>query len=142
MDKEKIEEKNKDKDGEQKPEKAGDELHRITVSRGAERELTSIVDRVNDGFAGGKVNRTQIANWVLTRFSERLDDAAIKEIRMEHFDEVAVLESILRQAKESGRVPAEFKGLLQRQLGMDEAPKRRSKKALTENVINDDMEAD
>lgn len=139
MEKENIGEKNKDKDREQKPEKAGEELHRITVSRGAERELTSIVDRVNDGFGGGKVNRTQIANWILMRFSEELDDAAIKEIRMEHFDEVAVLESILRQAKESGRVPAEFKGLLQRQFGMDETPKKRPKKALTENVINDDI---
>lgn len=135
MEKDKEDENNKDKNKEQKTE----ELHRITISRGAERALTSIVDRVNDGFAGGKVNRTQIANWVLLRFSEQLDDATIKEIRMEHFDEVAVLESILRQAKESGRVPADFKGLLQKQLGIDEAPKRRPKKALTENVINDDI---
>jgi hypothetical protein len=111
---------------------------RITVSRGAERALTSIVDRVNEGFAGGRVNRTQVANWVLSRFSEQLDDAAIKEIRMEHFDEVAVLESILRQAKESGRVPTEFKCLLQKQLGMDEAPKKTSRKALTKSFINDE----
>jgi len=115
-----------------------EELHRITVSKGAERALTSIVERVNDGFSGGKVNRTQIANWVLTRFSDSLSDAEIKEIRMEHFDEVAVLESILRQAKESGRVPAEFKGLLQKQLGMDEAPKKSSRKALTKCFINDE----
>lgn len=135
MEKDKEDENNKDKNKEQKTE----ELHRITISRGAERALTSIVDRVNDGFAGGKVNRTQIANWVLLRFSEGLDDATIKEIRLEHFDEVAVLESILRQAKECGRVPTEFKGLLQKQFGMDEAPRKKPKKVLTENVINDDI---
>lgn len=134
MEREKIGEKNQDKDREQKME----EMHRITVSRGAERALMGILERVNDGFAGGRVNRTQIANWVLLRFSDRLDDAEIKEIRMEHFDEVAVLETILRQAKESGRVPAEFKGLLQKQLGMDEAPKKSSRKALTKSFINDE----
>lgn len=134
MEKEKTGEQNKDKDKEQKT----GELNRITVSRDAAGALTSIVDRVNDGFAGGRVNRSQISNWVLLRFSERFDDAAIKEIRMEHFDEVAMLENILRQAKESGKVPAEFKGLLQKHLGMDETPKKSGRKALTKSFINDE----
>lgn len=135
MEEKKTGEQNQDKDREQKME----ELHRITVSRGAERALASIVNRVNDGFAGGRVNRTQIANWVLLRFSDSMSDAEIKEIRTEHFDELAVLESILRQAKESGRVPTELKGILQKQFGMDELPKKRPKKTLTENIINDDI---
>lgn len=139
MEKEKTGEQNKNKDQDKNREQKTGELNRITVSRGAASALTSIVDRVNDGFAGGRVNRSQISNWVLLRFNEQLDDAAIKAIRMEHFDEVALLESVLRQAKESGRVPAEFKGLLQKQLGMDEAPRKSSRKALTKSFINDEI---
>jgi hypothetical protein len=126
-------EENKDK------EQKNEELHRITVSKQGERALAAVVERINEGFVGGKVNRTQVANWILARFNDSLSETEIKEIRMEHFDEVAVLESILRRAKESGRVPAELKGLLQKQLGMDEAPKKRPKRALTEDIINDDI---
>jgi hypothetical protein len=126
-------EENKDK------EQKNEELHRITVSKQGERALAAVVERINEGFVGGKVNRTQVANWILARFNDSLSETEIKEIRMEHFDEVAVLESILRRAKESGRVPAELRGLLQKQLGMDEAPKKRPKRALTEDIINDDI---
>lgn len=135
MEQDKTGEKTENKDREQKSE----ELHRITVSKQAERALSMVVERVNEGFSGGKVNRTQMANWILARFNDALTEAEIKEIRMEHFDEVAMLENILRQAKESGKVPAEFKGLLQKHLGMDEVQKKRTKRALTEDIINDDI---
>lgn len=105
----------------------GEEIQRITVSRDAQGALGNIVDRVNDGFTGGKVNRTQMANWILLRFNSELNEAHIKEIRAEHFDEVAMLESILRQAKETGNMPSDFKALLQKQLGTeDNGRKKRS----------------
>lgn len=99
--------------------------------------LTAIVERVNDGFLGGKINRTQAANWIMMRFNENLSDTEIREIRADHFDEIAVLEAILRKAKESGKVPSEFKALLQKQLEITEQPKKKIKKALTELTIND-----
>jgi len=93
--------------------------------------LGAITDRINDGYIGGRVNRTQMANWILKRFQSELDETQIKEIRAEHFDEVAMLENILRQAKESGKVPTDFKALLQKQFGLDESPKKKAAKALT-----------
>lgn len=107
------------------------ELQRITVSKEAQATLEAIKDRVNDGFSGGRVNLTQMANWILLRFQNELDDTQIKEIRTEHFDEVAMLESILKHAKESGKVPTDFKALLQKQLGLEEPTKRKNKVALT-----------
>lgn len=136
MERDKTGEKTENKDREQKNE----DLHRITISKQAERALVAVVERVNEGFVGGKVNRTEVANWYLIRASEALTDAEIKEIRMEYFDEVAMLEAILRQAKESGRVPTEFKGLLQKQLGMDEPTRKRARRNLTDDIINDDIE--
>jgi len=117
-----------------------DDLYRVTVNREGERALAAIVERVNDGFIGGRVNRTQVASWVLIKFSENTSENEINQIRAEHFDEIAVLECILRQAKESGQVPPEFKSLLQKRVSIgDNQKKRITKKALTNNIINDDI---
>jgi hypothetical protein len=114
-----------------------EEIQRITVSKLGQDALTAIVERVNDGFIGGKINRTQAANWIMLRFNENLNDTEIREIRAEHFDEVAVLEAILRKAKESGKVPTEFKVLLLKQLENNDQPKKKAKNALTNKNIND-----
>lgn len=106
-------------------------LQRIVVSNESLSALKVIIDKVNDGFNGGRVNQTEIANWIILRFQSELDEAQIKEIRAEHFDEVAMLESILKQAKESGKVPTDFKALLQKQIGLDESPKKKASRALT-----------
>lgn len=105
----------------------GAKLQRIVVSNESLAALKIIIDKVNDGFNGGRVNQTEIANWIILRFQSELDEAQIKEIRAEYFDEVAMLESILKQAKESGKVPTDFKSLLQKQLGLDEPTKRKTK---------------
>ena len=128
--------KKEKEEGEEKNQ--NQELHRITINKNAERALCEVLDQVNDGYIGGRVNRTQLSNWIFLKFKNDANDSMIKEIRMEYFDEVAILESILKQAKETGKVPMEFKHLLQKQLISEEMPKKRSKKALTENIINDD----
>jgi len=106
---------------------ASEKLQRITVSKEAQEALKAITDCVNDGFNGGKVNQTETANWIILKFQSVLDELKIKEIRAEHFDEVAMLESILKQAKESGKVPTDFKALLHKHLGQEEPTKRKSK---------------
>ncbi len=106
-------------------------LQRIVVSNESLVALKAIIDKVNDGFNGGKVNQSEIANWIILRFQSELDESQIKDIRAEHFDEVAMLENILKQAKESGKVPTDFKNLLQKQFGLDEPSKRKAKSALT-----------
>ena len=114
-----------------------EEVLRILVSRQGEKALLEVIEQVNDGFTGGKVNKTQMANWILKRFKDDLDDSMIKEIRADHFDELAVLELILRKARETGKVPSEFKYLLQKQFGLDVSVKKKAKMALTEICIND-----
>lgn len=116
---------------EEQKNSGNEKIQRITVSKEAQNALENIKDRVNDGFTGGKVNLTQMANWILLRFQNELDETQIKEVRAEHFDEVAMLESILKQAKESGKVPTDFKALLQKHLSQEEPTKRKTKGALT-----------
>lgn len=136
MDKDNNKDREQEEDKKNKEQKI-DEIQRITVSKQGQDALTEVLEKINNGFIGGKINRTQIANWILMKFSENLTDGEIKEVRAEYFDEVAVLESILRRAKESGKVPSEFKALLQKQLENTEQPKKKTKKALTDFNIND-----
>lgn len=115
-----------------------EEILRISISRTAEEALTAMVERVNDGFEAGKVNRTQIANWVLIQAREALTDAQIKDIRAEHLDEFAFFESLMRKAKKSGKIPSELRSFMNKQLGLDDTPKKR-KKILQDDVRNDDV---
>ena len=143
MEKNKKENGNKEEKNKEKTEEninIKEEILRMMVSRQGEKALLEVIEQVNDGFAGGKLNKTQMAHWILKRFKDDLDDSMIKEIRADHFDEIAVLESILRKAKESGKVPPEFKHLLQRQIGLDVSAKKKSKQALTDIGINGDIE--
>ena len=107
-------------------------LHRLSATREADEALSRIVDRVNDGFNGGRVTRMQALSWLLIRQADSLPETTILEIRAEFFDEVALLESILRQAKATGKVPNELRGLLQKQLGLEDQPKKKAKKQIDE----------
>lgn len=120
-------------------EEKTDEIHRITVSKMAEEALTEIVERVNDGFEGGRVNRVQVANWIMMRFLGNCSDADIQQIRVENVNEIAVLEAILKKARKSGKLPSEMSFLIQKQLGFEDSPKKTVKSRLTKNIINDDM---
>jgi hypothetical protein len=116
--------------------KAEDSL-RMTVSRAADNALLSVVERVNDGFTGGRVNRSQMANWILVRFGESLSEPEIKTIRADHYDAVAALECALRRAKETGLVPDDLRLLLQKIEGLDDSPKK-ARPRLTKAFINDE----
>lgn len=116
-----------------------EDIQRIAISKEAQIAITEIMDKVNEGFLGGKVTRMELANWALIHLKETISDEQINQVRMEHFDEVTLLEVILRKAKakEKGKIPEEFKDLLQKQFGFQNNDRKKIKKALTSSVIND-----
>ena len=105
--------------------------HRLTINGAAEQALTGAVERVNDGFQGGKLNRNQLAIWAILRFAEHLDDSEVRDIRAEYLDEFSAIDAVLRRAKEIGQLPPELKAFVQKQMGFDDAPRKRSKKELS-----------
>lgn len=117
----------------------GIENHRLTITRVAEQALVLAVERINDGFQGGKVNRNQAAIWALVRFNEHLDTEEIREIRAEYLDEFSAMDAILRRAKGSGKLPPELRAYLQKQMGFEDVPKKKGKKSLQDNAINGDV---
>lgn len=116
-----------------------EEILRISISKSADEALCKVVDRVNEEYEGGRVNRTQVANWILIRSPETLTELEIRDIRTELLDEFAFMEAFMRKAKKTGKLPSELRSFMNRQLGLDDAPKKKSKKPLPENLINDDI---
>ena len=114
-----------------------DEIVKITISKDAEQKLAEVLDKVCDGFTAGKVNRQDLASWAILRFAEDCNADLIKAIRQDHFNEFALLESILKRSKEDGKLPSELSNALRQHLGLEASHRKPGKKALTTNYIND-----
>ena len=112
---------------------------KITVTKAAEKAVSEVVCRVNDGFEAGRVNRQDVASWILLKFKETFGAEEIGQIRAIHIDEIAFLESLLKKAKESGKVPVQVRELLKLHIGLDMAPKK-NKKIVTRESIYDGLE--
>lgn len=122
---------------ERQTEKQTEDVVKITVRREAEEKLAQVLERVNNGFEAGRVNRQELAGWIFTRFAKDCDSEVVKAIRQDHFDEFAMLESLLKKSKEQGQLPSDLKFLLRQHVGMEAPQKRSGKSALTKNYIND-----
>ncbi len=109
--------------------KRSEEIAKITVSKEAEEKLSALVQKVNDGFTSGKVNRQDLASWLLMKFCSAQDEALIENIRADHFDEIMMFEAILKKSKETGVLPPEFQALMKQQIGTNGRTK--TKKPLT-----------
>lgn len=112
---------------------------KITVTKEAEEAVSLIVGKVNAGFEAGRVNRQDVASWILSRFLESVSDADVQQIRSAFFNEIALLEAILKKAKQNGSVPAELKTALMGQVNLAQGSAKKSKKPLTREFINDEL---
>lgn len=112
---------------------------KITVTKDAEEAVSQVVSRVNEGFEAGRVNRQDVASWILTRFMETFSDSDIQQIRAVFFNEIALLEAILKKAKQSGSVPMELKAALMGQVNAPPGPGKKVKRGLTKEFINDEL---
>lgn len=116
-----------------------DIVSKITITKSAEEAVSQVVSKVNDGFEGGRVNRQDVASWILSRFVETFSDMETQQIRAAFFNEIALLEAILKKAKQSGSVPAELKTALLGQVNLSLGSKR-SKKVLTNKLTDGQLE--
>lgn len=126
-DKDIVIESSKERENEDK--RKTDEIVKITVSKESEQKLMELLKTVNDGFASGRVNRQDLASWILINFCSQCDETQVENIRADHFDEIMMFESILKKSKETGVLPPEFQALLKQQVGT--TGRSKSRKALT-----------
>lgn len=109
---------------------------KITVTKQAEEAVSQIVARVNEGFDAGKVNRQDVASWILTRFNGTHADGDIQQIRSDFFNEIALLEAILKRAKQNGSVPEELRLALIGQANLSPGGIKKGKRTLTNKLTN------
>ncbi len=109
---------------------------KITVTKQAEEAVSHVVNKVNDGFDAGRVNRQDVTSWILTRFVETFSDIDVQQIRAAFFNEIALLEAILKRAKQNGNLPPELKTALMGQINLQPTESRKTKRGLTKILTN------
>lgn len=113
-----------------------DNFIKITITKESENAAMEIVDKVNSGFEAGKVNRQDVVSWIIMRFKGQFGQEEIKTIRASFANEITLLESIFKKAKETGVMPNQLKEALRDYLVNDTSQKRK-KTSLTQKSIND-----
>lgn len=136
-----MENQNKDKNQNKNEEKTGEKTAKITVTIEAETMLDRMLQQVNDRFSGGRVTRQDLATWIIRYFNQNAVTQCLEEIRADHFDQVAHLEALLKQAKQARRSGADSAAIASILSGgppaVTKEPRRRAKKV--EEVEKDSL---
>lgn len=112
---------------------------KITVTKEAGEILAELVVRANEGFEGGRINRQNLASFIVEKFKANFSDKDLIQLRQLHYDDAAMLEAMYRKMKETGEVPEFLRDALRKQFQVtDEAPKK-VRKTLTKEFINDEL---
>ena len=109
-----------------KDEKNGEQgSYRVSVSKEANAVLEEVLAKVNSGFVGGKVQKSDLANYVFMRLKDLIDDDAIKTLQAECFDD---REALWKLSKNELEIPAALKKAIREAYGLSELPRKRSGK--------------
>src|ERR1035437_1257216 len=79
------------------------QVAKIAITSDADVALVQALDAVNQGNAGGRVTKVELASWLMLKSAVAMNTQAIDEIRKAHFNQAIYLENLLRTLKQSGR---------------------------------------
>ena len=108
-----------------KRKSSDDDQYRVVISRDVNEVLEKLVNRANDGFDGGDIAKSDVANLLLLNSAKSFSDADIKTLRVLHFDEKKMLRTLLRQSGDDGDLPEHLKKALREHYGLPEQSKKR-----------------
>lgn len=125
--------------------KTDDGLAKIAINKDADRALSDVIGRVNDGFDAGRATKQEVASHIILSFSKDCTESDIHGIRALFFNPILLMEATLKKAKETGVLPGSLRELLFEQFTASQSVAKKSKKSLSHNIIkdntNDDKEA-
>ena len=96
--------------------------------------LEKLVERCNDGFDGGSVTRSDVANRLIVESGKAFGEADVKALRNLSFDDRKMLHSLLQRSGKSGELPEEIRRALREMTGALEQPKKRGSRAPRESA--------
>jgi len=105
------------------------ESYRVSVSKEANVILEEVLAKVNSGFFGGKVHKSDLANYVFMRLKDLIDDDDIQNIQSECFDD---REALWKLSKNDQEIPADLKKAIRQAYGLIQSPRKRSGKLNSE----------
>jgi len=76
-------------------------LSKLSASPEADQALDRMLVLLNDGFTAGRITKCNLLTWLVLDFEKTRYQDCVDQIRRDHFDEVAYLESVVRQAKKA-----------------------------------------
>lgn len=124
----------------QKNTKNGEAITKIAILTTASSILNDLLVKANNGLIGGKVNRQDLASFLIKKAKDYLTDKDFVELRNSVYSDNDMLEAAYKQMKTSGDIPDFIKEALRKHyLSQDETPKK-AKKALNKEYINDELE--
>jgi Fe-S cluster assembly ATPase SufC len=95
--------KEENKTGENQMEKMESKIAKFTGTIELEQAMDRMVAAVNEGFSGGRVTKHDLVSWAVLYFEKNCFQECVEHIRQDHFDQVAYLESVLKDAKKARR---------------------------------------
>ena len=75
----------------------------VVISNEANQALEEMKDRTNQGVLAGRVNKGQLASWVLLYFHKKFFPQEIDQIRTSHRSDLDVLKIALHQLRQARR---------------------------------------
>lgn len=112
---------------------------KITITKEAGETLAALVVRANEGFEGGKINRQNLASYIIEKYKNNFSDRELAHLRQLHYDDAAMLEAMYKKMKETGEIPDFLREALKKQFQGNDEPPRRARKPLTKEYINDEL---
>ncbi len=82
---------------------------KITVTAKADAALDEMILKINTDFKSGRVQKFQLASWIILNFEKSLSAKVIKQIQNEHFDKLAHLRSVTLEVIEAQKSGKEIK---------------------------------
>ncbi len=129
-------------EGEMKTENKDENIAKIGITKEADRAVTVVVARVNDGFEAGKASKQDVTSYAILRFCAACTDSDVFDIRELFFNPIALMEATLRKAKETGEIPESLRDLLFQQFVSTSGnghQAKKSKKSLKSDVTNENI---
>ena len=137
-----MKEENTENEIQELNKKADEGLAKIAITKEADRALSDLLGRVNDGFEAGKATKQEVASYIINSFFNACTDTNIHTLRTLFFNPILLMEATLKKAKETGMVPDSMRQLLYEQFmasnGIQPTAKK-TKKTLKDNAIIDSI---
>ena len=81
---------------------------KVNLTQRADDALDKMLQAINQDFTSGRVQKFQLVSWIVLNFEKTFSKKVIERVRLEHFDKVAHVRSILRQMEEARKADTEL----------------------------------